>query len=170
VWWDRKVIAESATGDDGRFTASGVPAGPVRVSVEGYTDANDPMGRRIDPKSPYGQAEVEFDMAAGEDRSIDVTLPRIKGKDAERASTSVDVSVVDAAGAPVEKAWVRVLGRVNGTWCALGDVQTDAAGRARLDVVRADRYRIAASSGERRVTVERDPAAALTEQLALPEK
>lgn len=168
VWWDHKVIAESATGDDGRFTASGVPAGRVEVLVEGYTDANDAMGRRIDPKSPYGSASVEFDMRAGEAHDVAVTLPRIKGQDAERATATVDATVVDAAGAPAAGVWVSVRGLVEGAWCSLGDARTDADGRARIDVVAASGWRIAAWSGDRRVEVQRD-ATPLVERLVLPD-
>jgi hypothetical protein len=168
VWWDGKVIAEAATGDDGRFVASGVPSGRVRVYVQGMTDANDWEGRRVDPKSPYGGAEIEFDMTAGEDRPLALTLPRIKGTSAERTATTIDAAVVDSAGAASKGAWVLVRGLIDGTWCSLGDGQSDDAGRARLAVVAAERYRITAGLGARRVEVERDAAAAISERLALP--
>jgi len=170
VWWDNKVIAESATGDDGRFTASGVPPGRVRVLVEGYSDANDAQGRRVDPKSPYGSAEKEFEMAAGEDHSVALTLPRIKGKEAERTAAVVEATIVDAAGAPVAGSWMAVRGLVDGAWCSLGDARAGDDGRARLEVVAAERYRVRAWSGDRSAEVERDPAPSLTERLVLAPK
>ncbi len=182
VRWNHKVIAESATGDDGRFTASGVPAGRVTVLVEGYSDANDSQGRRVDPKSPYGSAETEFDIAPGEDRTVAFTLARIKGPAAERPATSIDVTVVDEAGAAVAAAWLDVKGRIGGAWCSLADVRCDAAGHARLEVVAAERYVIRARAdgssyrvGEKvvnppQVSIERDPAPALVERLVLAPK
>jgi hypothetical protein len=168
VWWDGKVIAETATGDDGRFVASGVPAGKVQVSVQGMTDANDVQGRRVDPKSPYGFAQVEFVMTAGDERSFTLTLPRTKGTSAEPSASQIDVTVADAAGAASKGGWVSVRGLIEGAWCSLGDAQTDDAGHVRLAVVAAERYRIAAWSGTRRVEIERDAAATIAERLTLP--
>ena len=167
AWCGGKLVAESATGDDGRFALGGIPAGHVQVGVAGGTDANDPMGRHVDPKSPYGWADVEFEMTAGEDRSVALTLPRIKGNEAERTAAVVEATIVDAAGAPVAGVHASVRGLIDGTWCSLGGAEAGDDGRARMEVVAAERYRVRAWSGDRSVEVEREAAPAISERLVL---
>jgi RNA polymerase sigma-70 factor (ECF subfamily) len=179
VWSNGNLVAEAATDADGSFVAGGIPAGHVLVMVAGGTDANDAMGRRVDPRSPYGSADFEFEMSAGEDRNVAFTMARIRGKDPERPATSIDATVVDGAGSAVAEAWLDVRGLIDGAWCTLGDAQTDATGRAHVDVVAAERYAIRArlsgsgygvGESPTQVRVEREPAASIVERFVLAPK
>src|SRR6185436_12259734 len=107
------------TDDAGKFVLVGLPAGPVHLSAHGSATADPAHGveARTDAASPYPQAFVDVELAEGEERSLLVTLPRVKGTEAEPRSIQVRVSVREGAdGTAVGSATVVALLRIDDAW------------------------------------------------------
>ena len=161
---DGQRAGGAMTDADGRLVVSRVPAGRVKISVDGRQDEDG----AFEPTSPYPYASVELDLAGDEDRSIEIAIPRIRGDDAVPATATLRARVLDPDDGPAEGASVVASGRFGDVRVMLADGPVDSDGRVSLPLPNADTYIVVAFVMERSTEVELETLTAEELVMRLP--
>lgn len=137
---EREVLARTATDEQGRFEAGGLPAGAVRVDL--LLRSRGPEAAS-DEASPYPTMSWETTLSPSSPTTRDISVPRVRGEGAGPTDVELTLRVLEAGGKPLAGvAWAATAERGGIAISLPAPPQTGADGRAIARVLAADRYRI----------------------------